>query len=314
MAIWDTLKTGISEIGSYLTGNKSGYDYYKGCSTLPTKSNTYYPKSTSVTTTPPVDYSALLKSLSTYQAPVAIPSLSLTNIYNKARAQAEAAVNPWFSTQLANYTKQRDLAKKKALESYTSTTNEAKLALEKALQETATGRVRAEEDTATNLANIAGEETNRQRLEALQYDQARRGLQENLGESGLTTSGLGRQQLAEEQKVRNLTETEQKRVVEANVKAQNLAKTRTIADLASSEDWAKKGHAETVRSATQTKKLAEEQANFDLELNKLDAEIKRMEMVNTSTRGFEQQQWRDYLSGLSSAQRERASSIYGGYF
>lgn len=313
MALWDTLKTGIGEIGNYLTGNKTGYDYYKGSSTLPTKSNIYYPKATT-TTAAPTDYSALLKSLSTYQAPVAIPSLNLTNIYNKAKAQAEAAVNPWFSTQLANYAKQRDLAKQKALESYTSATNEAKMALEKTLQETAAGKVRTEEDTATNLANIAGEEGNRQKLEALQYDQARRGMQENLGEAGLTTSGLGRQQLAEGQKTRQLTEKEQKRVVEANVNAQNLTKTRTIADLASSEDWAKKGHAETVRSATESKRIAESQADFDLELNKLDAEIKRMEMVNTATRGNEQQQWRDYLSGLSSAQRERASSLYGGYF
>jgi hypothetical protein len=135
-----------------------------------------------------------------------------------------------------------------------------------------------------------------------------------LGEAGLTTSGLGRQQLVEGQKTRQLTEKEQARVVSANVNAQNLTKTRTLADLASTDDWAKKAKEETYRQATSSKSLAEQQANFDLEMNKLDAEIKRMEMVSTATRANEQQQWRDYLSGLSSDQRERASSVYGGYF
>jgi hypothetical protein len=313
MGIFDTFKTGLGEIGNYLTGNKSGYDYYKGSSAQPTQSNTVYPKATT-TPTAPTDYSALLRSLSTYQAPVAIPSLNLTNIYNKARTQAEASTNPWFSTQLSNYTKQRDLAKQKAMESYTATTNEAQMALEKTLGETATGRVRITEDTATNLANIQGEEANRQDLEALKYDQARRGAMETLGEAGLSTSGLGRQQLVEGQKTRQLTEKEQTRVVNANVNAQNLTKTRTLADLSSTDDWAKKAKEETVRQAGTSKSIAEQQADFDLEMNKLDAEIKRMEMVSTATRANEQQQWRDYLSGLSSAQRERASSLYGGYF
>jgi hypothetical protein len=319
MALWNDIWNKITGKSSNAGGGGGGGSWGSssssgGYSPVPQADLARARAANAAKTAASTDYSSLLKSLSTYQAPVAIPSLNLTNIYNKARAQAEASTNPWFSTQLSNYTKQRDLAKKKALEAYTSATNEAKMALEKTLGETATGRVRTEEDTATNLANISGEEANRQDLEALQYDQSRREAMGTLGEAGLTTSGLGRQQLVEGQKTRQLTEKEQARVVSANVNAQNLTKTRTLADLASTDDWAKKAKEETYRQATSSKSLAEQQANFDLEMNKLDAEIKRMEMVSTATRANEQQQWRDYLSGLSSAQRERASSVYGGYF
>jgi hypothetical protein len=153
----------------------------------------------------------------------------------RARAAAESAINPYYTKRLNDFvteqTRKRNVEQQQAQMSH----EELNTGLTNALQESGINRARTGEDTALKLGQIADTSQNYQQDTGQQFEQQRTERSGQLAQSGLTTSGLGAQQMTADQTARNVQEGRQTKEFQAQTAATNLFKTRTFEDLARSD-------------------------------------------------------------------------------
>ena len=249
-----------------------------------------------------------------YVAPPWIPSINLEEVYNQSRNSATSQVNPSFIKKLNDFFAEQTAKRGRTVADYSTNIQNINDQLQQAQEGYATQRERTTTDVEKNLGDITTGETARQTTEGRQFDTARRGAQSQLGESGLTQSGLGKQQLTDMALNRKDIEQAQKRQIEGSVYAQKTTRDRTFADLASSEAWAVKG-------AEKGKVVAATGRDRDLEdlmfletKTKDEIEWARQEAIDKVTSANQQNYFRNYLKGLNQGQQEQANRVYGGVF
>jgi hypothetical protein len=249
------------------------------------------------------------------QAPVYIPSINLSSIYGQAQQKGQQVADNYYNTIMQQYAQKRDLNKQSALNEYQNMINKAQQDLDKTIQGTGVARERTTEDVTRTLGEIQTDETGRQVSESRQFDTGLRGLRENVAESGLTGSGLGKQAVLNARTERKESEQAQAMSVERAKETQNLMKTRTFEDLANTDDWARKAHTETGRYAEDKKSYDMSWADLEYQINQTRAEGERIENKANAESGFLSNYYKNYLSGLKgSGQQARANEIYGSFF
>jgi len=323
MSIWDTVKSRAT--GTFTQPYnllKSGYNYLSGNTAMErsdaairkSQENTLQmtlnprpstpkpaPAPPPVYTPPPPVY-----------APPQIPFFSAQEAIRKSMPGATQTVNTFYNKLMADYLarmeenrqtqrKQFDLANKSLERQLLETKESAEL-----------GKVRTEEDVARNLSQMATEETARQGTEARQFDIGRRGLQEQLGQAGLSAEGIGGQKLWEAGMQRGDIEKAESRKIEAQKEAQIISRSRTIDDLARG-----------LKRAEISTKEAKERAQLSLdtalgelaeqELSKKQYyEEQRQSEIARKAQAMASDEWDRYLSGLKTPQEQaQAFSQYG---
>lgn len=152
----------------------------------------------------------------------------------KARANAEAGVNPIYAAKLSNFLRdaQTNEARKRA---DITTSNQLLDEQLKNLQEgnAITGQ-RTTEDVQNNTNTINNQTDQFQQDSGTAFDQQRQQQAAQIAQSGLTGSGLGSQQQQQATTQRNTAEGRQVQNFNQAKDAQQLLKTRTFEDLARS--------------------------------------------------------------------------------
>lgn len=199
------------------TPTSSGYDYSAEAAASNARTN------------------ALLGELRNLQAQVAqqpkLPYFDIASNWRRAMSTAESNVNPLYQRKMADFiARQTQLETRKRTETETGKT-EVNTALQQALEDIATKRVRTDEDVTGALKSIDQQHTNYQTIEGMGFDQVKRSIEEGLAGAGLSTSGLGRQQVARSVTERNATNKGQLQEFQEKSDAQNTLRTRTFADL-----------------------------------------------------------------------------------
>lgn len=160
-----------------------------------------------------------------------LPYFDILGNYNQAKGAAAGVVNPLYQAKLNDYLKQEQVNKERKQADFATTNTQLEDALKTALEASGISRDRTSQDVASNLGLIANQEQNFQQDTGLNFDRARSALSGNVAQAGLTTSGLGAQQQADQQFQRNTTEGRQVQAFDTQKQAQNLLKTRTFEDL-----------------------------------------------------------------------------------
>lgn len=260
------------------------------------------------------DVTSLLSQLQAAQNAVA-PPLNLSSIYNQASSKAQANVNPYYTKQLNDFVAQQ--AQDKALQQQQTQMNIQNLQtqLQNTLQGNSITQARTGQDVLQQEQQIGQKADQVQQDQGTQFDQARIAQAKQLASQGLTTSGLGEQQVQGSQDTRNIQEQRQTADTQQQLQQQELLKTRTFEDLARSGEL-----------ATQSEGTGETQANFDL--NKFiqgqssslqqqtqSLEQQRLQAVSTQTQQQAKLLVNQFIQSISNpAQRQAAAQVYGGAF
>lgn len=248
-------------------------------------------------------------------AQVYAPKLDLSNIYNQASSSAANAVNPYYTKQLQDFQTQQ--AQDKALQQQQTQMNIQNLQTQ--LQNTIQGNQvtgsRTSQDVLQNEQQAGIKADQVQQDQGTQFDQARIAQAKQLASQGLTTSGLGGQQVLGSETDRNTQEGRQAADLAQNQQQQELLKTRTFEDLARSGEL-----------ATQAEKTGETQANFDLnkfiqgqasslQQTQQSLEQQRLQRVAQETQNQAKLLVNNFIQSLSDpAQRLAAAQQYGSSF
>ena len=244
-----------------------------------------------------------------------IPNLDVNKIYNTAKQKASGEANSWYQKELGVFLDQINYKKQLQGDYYNTTIQGLENQLKNLIEGNVTTRGRTLEDTDYNLGMIKTNEADRQTYEAQQFDQARRGIQEQLGASGLSTSGMGRQKLANAGFERKMTETAQAREVEDQKRTQEKTLSRTFEDLATSE----KRKTEETELGKRQAKISFDDAMNDLAMTERDRRNSLVQTRDSIQSSMEQSErinaFLDYYNKLKTAgQRSEAWNQYGGFF
>lgn len=260
------------------------------------------------------DIAALLAQIKAQQAAYA-PPLNLSSIYNQSYATAQGNVNPYYSKQLQDF--QTNQAANRAIQEQQTQMNIKNL--QDQLANTLSGNeisgARTSQDVLANEQQAGIKADQQQQDQGVQFDQARIAQAKQLATQGLTTSGLGGQQVEQSTDQRNTQESRQAADVAQQQQSQELFKSRTFEDLARSGELAK-----------QSETKGETQANFDLNnyiaqqgrdlgAQKDTLEKQRIADVLAETKRQGQLAVNNFIQGLSNpAQITAAVQKYGSYF
>lgn len=242
------------------------------------------------------------------------PKLDFAAVQAKARADAEGAVNPYYTKQLNDFLAQQAAQRQQQQTQYETSVKNLEDQLSNTLAGNEISRGRTTEDVAQNVADINQSADIFQTDTGVAADANRIAQARELAQSGLT-GGLGAQQAETAQTQRNTAEKRQEQEFQKQRQQQDLFKTRTFEDLARSGELATKATEKGKTAAKfdldafiQGQGFEEQNTRNSLESNRLEA-IGR-EQGNRSKLAFNQ-----YLANIRDpAQLLAASQIYGGAF
>lgn len=230
-----------------------------------------------------------------------LPTFDVLGNYNRARSTAEAAVNPLYEKYLKDFLAKQQMQRENKQQETQLTREQNALELSQSLAQSAVDRTRAAEDTATGIQQLNTQEANMQQDTGTQFDINRRANAEALAASGLTTSGIGRNNMFEQEQQRNISEDRQVKEFNNQRQAKELFKTRTFEDLA-------RGDKNAQDVATQKDKAA--QFDLDSYLKELaadetvfrtDNEVKRLADISSQQQTYAQQGTQQFLASLAGA-------------
>jgi hypothetical protein len=207
-----------------------------------------------------------------------LPTFDYSANWAKAQSQAAKTVNPVYQDKLNRYLAKKNLSIKQQRTTTTRNKQDIQTALEQALEDTATGRVRTNEDADTKIGDITATENSWQRQEGRMFDQARAALLGEVANAGLTESGLGQGQVQNAVTDRNLASEDQVREFTNDKRDVETFRTRTLADLDTTDTRERGGAARktedqdiALRDFIDTKNLEERDTRADLELERTGA-------------------------------------------
>lgn len=230
-----------------------------------------------------------------------LPTYDIMGNYNRARSQAESAVNPLYDKYLNDFLAQQQVkSNNKRTE-----TGIAKEGITTELNQTLAGnevnRGRTAEDTQAALEQLGVQEGNFQQASGTQFDTDRRALAEGTAAAGLTTSGIGQGQIYDQNIKRNLDEGQQVQEFANQKAAKVLFKNRTFEDLARGDSDAQavatnKNKAADFDLESYLQELAGDETNF-----RNDNEYKRLGSIADQTQTYERAGTQSFLSSLAGA-------------
>jgi len=265
-------------------------------------------------------YQALLKQAQDALAAARTPTPRFINYdisgsWNKARQMAEQAVSPIYQQKMTDFINRQ--ATELARQQEDTVTGKAALdqAQQRLLEDTAVQRGRTQEDTDTNIKDIQDTQAFNTRQESLNFDAANRALTEGVGAGNLAESGLGQQQIQENQQVRREQSNETIRQMNNKVEAANTLMNRTFEDLGTKEQ---RGEEDTTAGKTKLdvdlERFIEDQA-YNLDQEQKSNELAKQADIANKSIGLQGQlvdQWLASLSGQGYTAQEiaNAASMY----
>lgn len=230
-----------------------------------------------------------------------LPTFDVLGNYNRARSTAEAAVNPLYEKYLKDFLAKQQMQRENKQQETQLTREQNALELSQSLAQSAVDRTRAAEDTATGIQQLNTQEANMQQDTGTQFDIDRRANAEALAASGLTTSGIGRNNMFEQEQQRNISEDRQVKEFNNQRQAKELFKTRTFEDLArgdknSQDVAAAKDKAAQFDLDSYLEELAADETVF-----RTDNEVKRLADISSQQQTYAQQGTQAFLASLAGA-------------
>jgi hypothetical protein len=241
------------------------------------------------------------------------PPLNVNQINAQARAAAEKAINPLYVKKLNNFLAQQNAKQAQYQGQYNMDVQNIQDTLGNQLESNQTQRGRDQEDTATNLANIATSADQFQTDTGQQNEQQRQELGQQLASTGLT-GGLARGKVQQANEQQNTAEQRQQQQFSQAQSQQKVLQSRSLSDLLKSDELAK-------TSAEKGKKQAKfnldnylKQLSLSTKEGKMSLEEQRQERLLSETQNQRSGLVSKFIQSIgNSGQRAAAYQAYGGF-
>lgn len=230
-----------------------------------------------------------------------LPTFDVLGNYNRARSTAEQYVNPLYQKYLTDFLAKQQMRKGNKQQETELAKQANATDLSQSLAESMINRGRATEDTANAVGQLNVQEGQMQQDTGTQFDIDRRATAEANAASGLTTSGLGRNNMFVQEEQRNISEDRQVKEFENQRQAKQLFKSRTFEDLARGDENAKTISSQKDQAAqfdfdSYVEELAAEETQY-----RLDNEVKRLGDISSQTQTYATQGSQQFLASLAGA-------------
>lgn len=246
------------------------------------------------------------------QKQVYAPALDYKAISAQARQQAEAAVNPYYTKQLNDFLTQQSVQKQQQQVAHDTAVQNLQDQLAATLKANETTGARTTADVAQNEADVNQATDEFQTDNGQTFAGDRIAQAHDLAAKGLT-GGLGAQAAETATATHNTTEKRQVEQADKQKQAQELLKSRTFEDLATSGTLASTAKEKGVKQTDVD--LADFIENQGLELTSKQSELahnKESDILNKASSisgGLVQ----DFINSIANpAQRQAAMQAYGG--
>ena len=245
---------------------------------------------------------------------VQAPNLDVGALNRRALETAKTKVNPFFDEERRLFLEDIQRRRGEAQKDAQLLTEETDLLLQEFLEDTDITRTRTSEDVEGNLDELGLSEDLFQTQEAEQADADRTTVADEIAEAGLTTSGLGRQKVAELQKKRAAGSKEAVRQFDKKKQEQIKFRTRTFEDIEKGE---KRKVAQTAREKKAIKFQLDKQLGsfaFEKITKERRNEVERKRELERQQRSVASDLFAGFLDTLGAPQREAAEAAFGGRF
>lgn len=242
------------------------------------------------------------------------PRLDIAATQAKARADAEGAVNPYYTKQLNDFLAQQAAQRQQQQTTYDTGIKNLEDQLSQTLETNKVTGERTTADVAQNQADINQNADIFQTDSGTAADAARIAQAKQLAQAGLT-GGLGAQQKEATATQRNTAEARQEQEFQKNRNEQELFKIRTFEDLARSGEYAAKSTEKGKAAAKFDLDSFIQNLGFEEKAARDKLEIERQNEILSKTQQMQSNAYRQYLAGIRDpAQLVAAQQLYGGSF
>lgn len=240
------------------------------------------------------------------------PTLDFAGLQAKARAEAEGAVNPYYTKQLNDFLAQQAAQRQQQQTLYETGVKNLEEELKQVQESNQLAAKRAAEDVAQNQADINQNADTFQTDTGVAADANRIAQARELSQRGLI-GGLGAQQAEAAQAQRNTAEKRQEQEFQKNRDQQELFKTRTFEDLAKSGELAVKRTERGKEAAKFDLDSFIQNQTFSEQSKKSELEASRLQAVASEQQNRAKLAFNAYLANIRDpAQLLAASQVYGG--
>lgn len=254
-------------------------------------------------------------SLLASMRPAAPAKVDYAAINAQARRQAEESVNPLYTKQLNDMLAREAAKRQRAQEDYNLGVQNIQQQLEQTQGSNLQQRGRTAEDVATNLGQINTAADQFQTATGQQFDEQRLAQAAQLASAGLTTSGIGQQQIQQAANQQNMSEQQKEQDLQAQRTSQAVLKARTFEDLAQSDVLAGK-QAEKGKAATKLNldRLIED-IGYEQDQSQQEIQQKRLADIAARTQDYSKLGFNNYLQTIRDPRILAATAqAYGGLF
>lgn len=246
----------VGALGDMFAGGKAVYDIYQNAKTQARDqaSLNFNQQQEDNGLMNQAEWDKLYAAINQPEYKPSIPDFNPLETYESARKRAEKAINPVYEDKIQRFMNRQSELRGEARQTFDLTAEDINASLDEALQENQVSRTRTSEDVAAAIGQLNTQESQYQLDEGEEFNYARENAIQQLANSGMLTSGLGGQQMAERVRRRNIDSERTTDQFDEQREQKRLFETRTFEDLARADEQVE-GRAER-----QT-----EQAEFDLE-------------------------------------------------
>jgi hypothetical protein len=226
---------------------------------------------------------AVAAAIAALNAQPKLPKFDYAGSMARAGATAASTVNPVYQDKLNQYLAKAQAALGQKTVDVTRNKEDIGTALAAALEDSATSRTRTNEDTTTQLGDVAANENSWQRQEGRQFDAARMALLGSTADAGLTESGIGQGQVASAVTDRNLASEDQTRTFNNQRRDIQTVGSRTLQDLDKSDVREKAGSQRATENQDIDLNNFIQNSSLDEQSFRASNEAERVGAINSAT-------------------------------
>ena len=262
---------------------------------------------------------ALMESNANYQRqllelqkPVYAPAYDVAGARASAKAQAEAAQNPYYAKQLELFLQGESLKRQQQEKQTQMNIQNIEDTLSQTLEGNQINRARTAEDTQTQRTATNLQEDQMQQDTGTQFDEQRIEQARQLFVQGMLTSGAGQSKIGKSKADRNTMEQRASDQFDLTRAAQDLFQSRTFEDLAKSDDYA--NLAATKGREQENFSLASFIANQDIykEVQAMVTENERQQAVQRDTGNYYSTALNNWIQNIRDPRQQVAArAAYG---
>lgn len=248
------------------------------------------------------------------QRQVYAPALDFASINAQARAAAEANVNPYYTKQLNDFLAEQSAKTSQEQAASAQNIQDLKDTLTNTLSANQTAGDRATQDTATNEDQINQGADQFQTDSGTQFASDRIAQAKDLAAKGLT-GGLGAQQEEAAAGAHDTTEARATATSDQAKQAQELLKSRTFEDLATSGSLATQAETKGENAVNVSLNDFLQNTGYDTQNEENTLEQQRLAAVSTEQSNQSKLLVNNFINSIADpAQRQAALTAYGGAF